>query len=81
MERRRGRGISRNINKTMVRPKRFSLGGNYGGRRMITIIFPLVTMAVGFLLGVIVTDSIGENKKINDLERKVKMLERRVDGC
>ncbi len=48
---------------------------------MITIIFPLVTMAVGFLLGVIVTDSIGENKKINDLERKVKMLERRVDGC
>ena len=48
---------------------------------MITIIFPLVTMAVGFLLGVIVTDSIGENKRITDLERKFKRLERKVDGC
>ena len=48
---------------------------------MITIIFPLVTMAVGFLLGMIVTDSIGENKKITELERKFKRLERKVDGC
>ena len=48
---------------------------------MITIIFPLVTMAVGFLLGVIVTDSVGENKRITDLERKYKRLERKVDGC
>lgn len=48
---------------------------------MITIIFPLVTMAVGFLLGVIVTDSIGENKRISELERKYKRLERKVDGC
>lgn len=48
---------------------------------MITIIFPLVTMAVGFLLGVIVTDSVGENKRITELERKYKRLERKVDGC
>ena len=41
---------------------------------MITIIFPLVTMAVGFLLGVIVTDSIGENKKITELERTIDNL-------
>lgn len=48
---------------------------------MLTIIFPLVTMAVGFLLGVIVTDTAGENKKLNDLERKIKRIERKVDGC
>ena len=47
---------------------------------MSFIILPIATMLIGFLLGVITTDSIGENKRINDLERKMKRLERRMDG-
>ena len=48
---------------------------------MITIIFPLVTMAVGFLLGIITADTVGEDKRIEELERKYKRLERRIDRC
>ena len=47
---------------------------------MEIIILPIATMLIGFLLGVITTDSIGENKRIHDLERKLKRLERRVNG-
>ena len=47
---------------------------------MSFIILPIATMLIGFLLGVITTDSIGENKRIHDLERKMKRLERRLEG-
>ena len=47
---------------------------------MSFIILPIATMLIGFLLGVLTTDPIGENKRINDLERKMKRLERRMDG-
>ena len=40
----------------------------------------MMTMLVGFLLGMIVTDAVGENKEITDLKRKVKRLERRMNG-
>lgn len=43
-------------------------------------LIPIMTMSVGFLLGVIVTDACGENKKIDKLERKIRMLERRLNG-
>lgn len=74
-------GDFKSIARTVGRPTRRHIGRHNGGDRMITIIFPLVTMAVGFLLGVIVTDSVGENKRITELERKYKRLERKVDGC
>ena len=47
---------------------------------MTFIILPMATMAIGFLLGVITADSIGEDKRIKDLERKLKRLERRMEG-
>lgn len=47
---------------------------------MTFIILPMATMAIGFLLGVITADSIGEDKRIKDLERKLKRLERRLQG-
>lgn len=44
------------------------------------IILPMATMAIGFLLGIITADTIGGDKRIKDLERKLKRLERRMDG-
>ena len=42
---------------------------------MTSVIIPLMTMLIGFMLGKIATDSVGENRKIADLERKVRRLE------
>lgn len=44
------------------------------------IILPMATMAIGFLLGVITADSIGEDKRIDKMERQIKRLERRLQG-
>ena len=49
-----------------------------GANDMSIIIIPVMTMAVGFLMGIIVTDSVGENRKITDLERRIKRMERRM---
>ena len=45
---------------------------------MITIVFPLVTMLVGILLGVIIRDSFIEDRRADQLERRIKKLERRL---
>lgn len=47
---------------------------------MTFIILPMATMAIGFLLGVITADSIGEDKRIKDIEREMKILKRRMDN-
>lgn len=47
---------------------------------MSIIIIPILTMAVGFLMGVVTMDTYCDNKRINDLERKLKLLERMVRG-
>ena len=44
------------------------------------IILPMATMVIGFLLGMVTTDTFSDNRRINDLERKLKRLERRVNG-
>lgn len=44
------------------------------------IILPITTMVIGFLIGIITADTVGDNKRIDDLERKMKKLERRVNG-
>lgn len=48
---------------------------------MTFVVMPMLTMLVGFLAGVCVMDSVGENKRIRDLERKIKRLERKVEEC
>lgn len=45
---------------------------------MSIVIIPMLTMAVGFLMGVVTMDTYCDNKRINDLERKIKYLERMV---
>ena len=47
---------------------------------MSFIILPIATMLIGFLLGVITTDSIGENKRYEKLEREIRRLKRRMQG-
>lgn len=47
---------------------------------MTIIMLPVATMVIGFLLGVVTTDTFSDNRRINDLERKLKRLERRVNG-
>ena len=48
---------------------------------MAFIILPMATMMIGFLLGIITADTVGEDKRIEELERKYKRLERRIDRC
>lgn len=48
---------------------------------MTFIILPMATMMIGFLLGIITADTVGEDKRIEELERKYKRLERRIDRC
>jgi len=45
---------------------------------MLEIIFPLATMLIGILLGVILADGVLENKRMDTLERKLRKLERRL---
>ena len=44
------------------------------------ILLPVATMIIGFLMGVVATDTFCGNRRINDLERKMKRLERKVEG-
>ena len=43
------------------------------------ILLPVATMIIGFLMGVVATDTFCDNRRINDLERKMKRLERKVE--
>lgn len=47
---------------------------------MTIIILPICTMAIGFLLGIVTMDTFRDTKELDRLERKVKRLERRMNG-
>lgn len=47
---------------------------------MGVILLPIATMAIGFLLGIVTMDTFRDTKEIDRLERKVKRLERRLEG-
>ena len=47
---------------------------------MIWIVLPMLTMLIGLLMGVCIMDTFYDNKRINQLERRIKMLERRLEG-
>ena len=45
---------------------------------MFTVVVPILTMAIGFLCGVIATDGVTEHKRTDNLERRIKNIERRL---
>ena len=45
---------------------------------MIWIVLPMLTMLIGLLMGVCIMDTFDDNKQINQLERRIKRLERRA---
>lgn len=46
---------------------------------MIVVILPMLTMLIGFLMGVVVMDSLDENKRYKELEREIKRIKRRIE--
>lgn len=46
---------------------------------MIVVVLPMLTMLIGFLMGVVVMDSIDENKRYKELEREIKRIKRRIE--
>lgn len=42
------------------------------------VIVPILTMAIGILLGIVIGDTIADNRRLDNLERKIKLLERKV---
>ena len=46
---------------------------------MMWVILPMLTMAIGFLMGVVVMDSLDENKRYKELEREIKIIKRRIE--
>ena len=47
---------------------------------MIWIVLPMLTMLIGFLMGVVVMDSLDENKRYKELEIEIKRIKRRLEG-
>ena len=47
---------------------------------MIVVILPMLTMLIGLLMGVCIMDTFYDNKQINQMERRIKRLERRLQG-
>ena len=45
---------------------------------MFELIVPLLTMAIGFLCGVLATDGVVDHKRTDNLERRIKNIERRL---
>ena len=45
---------------------------------MIVVILPMLTMLIGLLMGVCIMDTFYDNKQINQMERRIKRLERRA---
>ena len=45
---------------------------------MFMVILPMLTMLIGLLMGVCIMDTFYDNKQINQLERRIKRLERRA---
>jgi len=46
---------------------------------MTWIVLPMLTMLIGFLMGVVVMDSLDENKRYEKLEREIKRIKRRIE--
>ena len=46
---------------------------------MIWIVLPMLTMLIGFLMGVVVMDSLDENKRYEKLEREIKRIKRMIE--
>lgn len=44
------------------------------------IIIPVATMAIGFLLGIICTDTFYDNKRINKLEREFGRMKKQMEA-
>ena len=45
---------------------------------MFMVILPMLTMLIGLLMGVCIMDTFYDNKQINQLERRIRRLERRA---
>lgn len=45
---------------------------------MIVVILPMLTMLIGLLMGVCIMDTFYDNKQINQMERRIKRLERKM---
>lgn len=46
---------------------------------MLQIILPLLTMFIGFLMGIVVCDCYIEDERLEELEREVNKLKRRAN--
>lgn len=47
---------------------------------MTLVILPMLTMLIGFLMGVVTTDTFCDNKRLDKIERQMKRIERRLEG-
>ena len=57
-------------------------GANHYRKRgsiMIWIVLPMLTMLIGLLMGVCIMDTFYDNKQINQMERRIKRLEKKVN--
>ena len=45
---------------------------------MFMVILPMLTMLIGLLMGVCIMDTFYDNKQINQMERRIKRLERKM---
>ena len=45
------------------------------------MLIPMLTMAVGFLLGMIATDAYKSDGRVDKLERKLRRLERKMEAA
>lgn len=45
---------------------------------MTFVVLPMLTMLVGLLMGICIMDTFYDNKQINQLERRIKRLERKM---
>lgn len=46
---------------------------------MTLVILPMLTMLIGFLMGVVTTDTFCDNKRLDKIERQMKRIERRLE--
>lgn len=46
---------------------------------MTLVILPMLTMLIGFLMGVVTTDTFCDNKRLDKIERQIKRLERKME--
>lgn len=45
---------------------------------MTFVVLPMLTMLIGLLMGICIMDTFYDNKQINQLERRIKRLERKM---